>query len=88
MHVFLPALRRRYGPVTGPYVLQQDYCPSLDKGVKLANAHLGFEALRVIFRGRNERDPVVPGFGVRVGLIKGVALSCFGRSRQSLSSHV
>ena len=60
MHWFLPALRRQYGPVAGPYVIQQDFCPALDKGVKLCNEELGREALRVIFRGRGPNDPIVP----------------------------
>ena len=32
----------------------------MDKGVKLVNQDNGREVLRVIFRGRNQRDPIVP----------------------------
>ena len=54
---FYPALRRKYGEIAGPYVVQTDQCRCIAKGFDDFNAEMGFEAVRVIFRGRDENDP-------------------------------
>ena len=54
---FWPALVRQYGEIEGPYVLQMDACRCLANGVDRFNAEMGREAVRVIFRGRDEEDP-------------------------------
>ena len=60
---FYPALRRKYGEITGPYVLQTDQCRCIGKGVDDFNEEMGFEAVRLIFRGRDENDPKARGGG-------------------------
>ena len=62
-HRFLPALQRKYGEISGPYVVQTDQCRCIAKGIKDFNAELGYEAIRVIFRGRDEEDPQARGRG-------------------------
>ena len=54
---FWPALVRQYGEIEGPYVLQMDACKCLANGVDRFNEYMGREAIRVIFRGRDEEDP-------------------------------
>ena len=54
---FWPALVRQYGEIEGPYVLQMDACKCLANGVDRFNDFMGREAIRVIFRGRDEEDP-------------------------------
>ena len=54
---FWPALVRQYGEIEGPYVLQMDACKCLANGVDRFNDYMGREAIRVIFRGRDEEDP-------------------------------
>ena len=56
---FYPALQRRWGEISGPYLLQADGCKSINGGVARFNQYMGFEALRVLFRGRDESDPQV-----------------------------
>ena len=56
---FYPALVRQYGEIAGPYVIQTDGCQSINGGVRRFNAHMGYEALRIIFRGKDENDPRV-----------------------------
>ena len=48
---------RQYGEIEGPYVLQMDACKCLANGVDRFNDFMGREAIRVIFRGRDEEDP-------------------------------
>ena len=48
---------RQYGEIEGPYVLQMDACKCLANGVDRFNEYMGREAIRVIFRGRDEEDP-------------------------------
>ena len=54
---FYPALQRKYGEITGPYIVQTDQCKCIGKGFDDFNAEMGFEAIRVVFRGRDENDP-------------------------------
>ena len=56
---FWPALVRQYGEIAGPYVIQTDGCASINGGVRRFNEHMGYEALRIIFRGQDENDPRV-----------------------------
>ena len=56
---FYPALVRRYGVISGPYVVQCDGCKCIAKGFEQFNEEMGYEAIRVIFRGRDENDPKV-----------------------------
>jgi len=58
---FYPALVRRYGVISGPYVVQCDGCKCIAKGFERFNEEMGYEAIRVIFRGRDENDPKAPG---------------------------
>ena len=48
---------RQYGEIEGPYVLQMDACKCLANGVDRFNEYMGREAIRVIFRGRDDEDP-------------------------------
>ena len=64
-HRFWPALQRKYGQISGPYVLQADQCKCIAKGVKLFNDEMGYTAIRLIFRGEDEHDPQATGRGQR-----------------------
>ena len=56
---YYPALQRQWGNISGPYILQTDMCTSFAKGVADFNAFMGREAIRLLFRGRGPKDPVV-----------------------------
>ena len=56
---YYPALQRQWGNISGPYILQTDMCASFAKGVADFNAFMGREAIRLLFRGRGPKDPVV-----------------------------
>ena len=56
---YYPALQRQWGNISGPYLLQTDMCTSFAKGVADFNAFMGREAIRLLFRGRGPKDPVV-----------------------------
>ena len=58
---FYPALQRKYGEISGPYVVQADQCKCIGKGVDLFNAEMGFQAIRLIFRRGDAEDPKARG---------------------------
>ena len=56
----MPALEAHY-PGRTTFNLQTDKCGSFGKGIALANAHYGYEKLKLMFRGQDARNPMVRG---------------------------
>ena len=58
MRGLIPALEKAY-PGRTTFKVQTDKCPSFASGINAVNAEYGYQKLELMFRGQDDRNPMV-----------------------------